>query len=437
MRSRWPILFLLALPALLVYPQYKPFYNQYNFTYGTKAMSMGNAFTAVADDLTAVFWNPAGLADKRMPEFYFAYQAESQKQEYDPQETGHLGTLLRYDFQLASKLKQINFFSVSAPAEFWKMKWGFALSYYRFIPYGFKGSAVEPFTFPPDSAISTAASVTFTGSEGVDVLAFSAAAGISEYFSLGCTLQQFFSSGSLHLQTRNRNGEFHEQTSESLGGRNLIIGLMFRPFKTLNFAFTFHSGVKNNFDSSLLTWEVDEEGADVNWNATSSLARVTIPSQYSLGAALKPCRWLNLSFDYSRSDWRQGTLENYYDHGPLLPYPQKNYFNSEQQDVRNLRLGMEINLPLRRLLLHLRGGWSSDGQLYADYFGQSVKVKGYAAGVGCEFSNSLLLEIAYQRQTADWPEVGYFTDEPAISSHYSADLLKFSLTYRFGKIFQQ
>jgi hypothetical protein len=29
---------------------------------GARAMSMGGAFTAIADDATAVFWNPAGLA---------------------------------------------------------------------------------------------------------------------------------------------------------------------------------------------------------------------------------------------------------------------------------------------------------------------------------------------------------------------------------------
>lgn len=437
MKSRWPIFFLLALPALLAYPQYKPFYNHYNFTYGTKAMSMGNAFSAVADDLTAVFWNPAGLADKRAPEFYFAYQAESLKQGYDPQEADYLGTRLRYDFALASKLKQINFFSVSAPAEFWKMKWGFALSYYRFIPYGFKGSAVEPFTFPPAGSASTKAIVNVTGSEGIDVLAFTAAAAISEYVGLGCTVQQFFSSGSLHLQFVNRNGEFDEQYSESLRGRNLIVGLMFRPFKALNLAFTYHGGVKSNFESSLLTWQVDGDGADVNVNAMSSLARVTIPSQYSLGAALRPWRRLNLSFEYSRIDWREGTLEAYYDFAASLPFPQKGYFDSKQQDVRNLRLGMEIDLPLRRLLLHFRGGWSSDGQLYADSSGQAVDVSGYAAGVACEFGNSLLLEIAFQRQVATWQEVGYFTDEPTVSSHYSADLLKFSLTYRFGRIFKE
>ncbi|HEY4643792.1 MAG TPA: hypothetical protein VIH68_03655, partial [Bacteroidota bacterium] len=29
---------------------------------GARALGMGNAFTAVADDYTAIFWHPAGLA---------------------------------------------------------------------------------------------------------------------------------------------------------------------------------------------------------------------------------------------------------------------------------------------------------------------------------------------------------------------------------------
>jgi hypothetical protein len=436
MRSRLFVL-LLLLPALPAFSQYKPFYNQYNFCYGTKAMAMGNAFTAVADDLSAAFWNPAGLAGRRSPEFYFAYQAGSLEQSYDPQESEYLGTTLRYEYGLASKLKQINFFSVSAPAEFWKMKWGFALSYYRYIPYGFKGSVTEPFTFPPAGDASTAASVTFTGSEGIDVLAFSAAAAITEYVSLGCTVQQFFSSGSLHLQFVDRNGEFHEQFSESLRGRSLIVGLIFRPLTALSLAFAYHGGVKGNFDSSRLTWDVDAEGSDVNLASEASLARVTIPSHYSLGAALRPWRWLTLSVDYSRIDWSKGNLENYYDFDPSLPFPQKAYIASNQQDVRNLRLGTEIDVPLRRLLLHLRGGWSSDRQLYADFSGQAVRVKSWAAGAACEFGRSLLLEIAYQHQAAEWPEEGYFVSERAVTSRTSASLLKFSLTYRFGKIFKE
>jgi long-subunit fatty acid transport protein len=437
MKTRGLIFFLALFSALAVYPQYKPFYNQYNFTYGTKAMALGNAFTAVADDLTAVFWNPAGLAALRIPEFYFAYQAESLAQEFDPQEKAVDDYILRYDYNVSSKLKQINFFSVSAPAEFWKIKWGFALSYYRYIPYGFKGSAAETISYPQSGYVPLVTTVNFKGSEGIDVLAFSAAAALTEYFSIGCTVQQFFSSGSMHLQTLDRGGEFHDQYTESLRGRNFIVGLMFRPFKALNLAFTYHGGLKNNFDSALLSWDVDEQGVKKNQDATASLARVVIPVQYSMGAALRLARWLNLSFDYSRIDWQKGTIADYYDPGSILPYPQKADFSRPQKNISNLRLGTEIDLPLRQWLLHLRGGLFSDRQLYADANDLAVKISGYAAGIGCEFSPYLQLEIAYQRQNAAWGENSYFPNYQEVSSRYRADVLKFSMTYRFGRFFKE
>ena len=40
---------------------------------GVRAMGMGGAFTGVADDFTAVFWNPAGLAQMQKREVYVAF----------------------------------------------------------------------------------------------------------------------------------------------------------------------------------------------------------------------------------------------------------------------------------------------------------------------------------------------------------------------------
>ena len=77
------LLLLLALPVL-AFSQYKPWYNFYNFAFGAKARAMGNAFTAVADDLTASFWNPAGLAGKRGPEFYLGYMTSTQAHDFAP-----------------------------------------------------------------------------------------------------------------------------------------------------------------------------------------------------------------------------------------------------------------------------------------------------------------------------------------------------------------
>ena len=42
--------------------------NQYGF--GAKSIAMGGAFTAVSDDYSAVFWNPAGLSQIKKMEFF-------------------------------------------------------------------------------------------------------------------------------------------------------------------------------------------------------------------------------------------------------------------------------------------------------------------------------------------------------------------------------
>jgi len=436
MKARALTLLLLSFSPLL-FSQYKPWLNFYNFAYGSKARAMGNAFTAVADDLTAVFWNPAGLAAKRSPEFHLSYKSLSQKHDYDPQDRVLPNDTKLYSFNFSSLLNQIDFFSVSAPAVIWKRNWTFALSYYRYIPYGFKGSALEVLTYLHDRNNPLKTTVTFTGSEGMDVLAFSASVALTGHFALGGTLQQFFDSGSLHLRTVEPAGEFHRQYNEKLEGGNVIAGLLFSPFAFLRLGFTWHSGLRSPLASSLLTWEVGKDGTKINPREENCAARVRIPEQYALGALLQPSGWLDLSAEYSRLDWGKGTIENYYDFGRVLPYPQKENWDQKQKDIRNLRFGAEARLPLGHWLMHLRGGWSADRQLYADASGQAVVITGYAVGLGCEFSRNLLLEIGYQKQTADWPEKSFFNREPDVVTHYRADVFSLSLNYRFGDIFKK
>ncbi len=44
---------------------------------GVRSMAMGGAYVGVADDFTAVYWNPAGLAQIRQRELYVAFQRTS------------------------------------------------------------------------------------------------------------------------------------------------------------------------------------------------------------------------------------------------------------------------------------------------------------------------------------------------------------------------
>jgi long-subunit fatty acid transport protein len=428
---------LLALPALS-FSQYKPWYNFYNFAYGAKARAMGNAFTAVADDLTAAYWNPAGLAAKRGPEFYLSYMASSQAHDYDLQDKAVTGETRLYNYNLSGRLNQIDYFSVSAPTLMLKRPFSFALSYYRYIPYGFKGSVQEIVTFLHDRSHPRRTTVTFTGSEGLDVLAFSAAAAATQYFSLGVTLQQFFGSGSMNLFTQPSLGEdSYRQYTEKLQGRSVIVGALFAPAEFLRLGITWHSGLRNRLDSSLLTWKVDGNEGESEAEEISCQARVTIPEQYSFGFLLRPARWLDLSGDYSRIAWEKGTIENYYDSASALPYPQLDDWPGSQQSARNLRFGLEARVPFRSWNLNLRGGWSSDRQLYADITGRAVRVLGYSAGIGCEFRSHFLVEAAFQKRVADWPEDGFAADSPDVATHFRSDVLFLALTYRFGHVFKE
>jgi long-subunit fatty acid transport protein len=420
---------LFLLPALLV-GQYKSWYNFYNFSYGAKARAMGNAFTAVADDLTAAFWNPAGLAARRSPEFYLSYNTSSQKHDYDLQAS----ETEEYNYHFADKLNQIDFFSVSAPMNILKRPSTLALSYYRYIPYGFKGSVQEGFTVLGDPSRARATTVTFTGSEGIDILAFSISSAVTDHFSLGATLQQFFGSGSMHLATVSATGEFYSQSTEKLQGRNVIIGTLFSPWPFMRLGFTWHSGLKNTLDSELLTWEVNKEGQKINKGESSCQARLVLPEQYSFGACLRLAKWLDVSTEYSRLDWEKSTIENYYGSG-LLPFPQKDAWALGQKNARNLRFGLEAHLPFRKWQVHVRGGFSSDGQFYLDKTDQSVRIQCVAAGIGWEFTPNLLLDVSYQRQVAHWLEDGFFFAD--VPTHFRASVFHLSLTYRFGHIFQE
>jgi long-subunit fatty acid transport protein len=66
------ILLLLVFQSLPAYAQYADDalrFSSIGFGVGSRALSMGGAYIGVADDYTAVFWNPAGLAQMRRLEF--------------------------------------------------------------------------------------------------------------------------------------------------------------------------------------------------------------------------------------------------------------------------------------------------------------------------------------------------------------------------------
>ena len=432
--SRILALLLLLAPGL-TFAQFKPWYHQYNFTYGAKARAMGNAFVAVADDLTASFWNPAGLAGLREPEFYLAYKSTGQDHDYELQDRRLPSDTRLYNYNFDGRLNQIDFFAISAPFRAWRRPCTLAVGYYRYVAYGFKGTAKEMITsliglWPPRRTTTE-----FAGSEGFDVLAFSLGVKAARFLSLGVTLQQFFGTGRRSFHTQEPDEEYFSSVTENLRGRSFVVGALVTPSPWLRLGLAWRSALRNRLESTVATWQEDGTGEKFAEASASCQAWVTFPEQYAAGVQLQPRPWLDLSAEYSASEWQRGSIENYFD-APRLPYPQLADWASAQNQVRNLRLGAEARLELGRRILRLRGGWSRERQLYRDGVDAAVILNGYSLGAGWEFSPWLLLEAAYQRQRADFRENGYFNLRVEVPTHFRGDVIFLALTYRFGHVFR-
>ncbi len=79
MKSQNIIIFFLLIP-LLVAAQNRPFRvgtttaNFLEIGYGSAGIAMGDAYTSMAEDISAIYWNPAGLAFMKHSEAQFAQQ---------------------------------------------------------------------------------------------------------------------------------------------------------------------------------------------------------------------------------------------------------------------------------------------------------------------------------------------------------------------------
>ena len=434
MKASFFLVSLLFSEALL-FPGFKPWYNYYNFAYGTRALSLGNAFTAKADDLTAIYWNPAGIVQTPSAQFYLSYRSDSLRL-HEVQDHGSGADAQTFDYQLEHRLNQIDFFSICLPARLWNRQWGFAFSYYRYIPYGFSGMSESILSTNSHFVILNRSVIISKGSEGMDAFGFTAAMKLHESLSLGITVQQLFNSGIQQLQYGPLDPANYDQYIERLGGRNLILGILFHPVRPVTVGFSFHSAIRGQLTSTYLFWSTDAAGKRVSQRANESSGGINIPEHFSVGLAVRPAAFLSLYYEYAAIPWEKGSLSQYYGSQGAVPFPLKSDFNFKQKDSASNRFGVESRLHYKTKLIFLRGGWSRERQLYVDNHLQQVTLQALSMGIGIELYSYMLVEFAYQHQRGNWSEDGYSPWGGDIPARYTADVFRFSVTYNFSRIFQ-
>jgi hypothetical protein len=331
---------------------------------GARALGMGGAFLARADDATAASWNPAGLSYLRLPELSAVWAQSATSTHESPNDPkngnksdrGHGGTP--------------DFFAVTYPAQIRGVSGAVQVSFQRVI------------SFRSTRTIEDQAPRTSDGGGGFDVLAAGTGVQVARWLRLGATVNRWFNGYSQHV-VKETAGEFRPGTSVQdaqfrLSAWNANAGIIWSPRDNVSIGAVgktpFSAAVtlsRERVDRVITVDGVSETGNDY----TRSDVVLDFPGAIGIGASLRPRSALTVSVDYTRSYWSKGKIHNFFtlprqgipadspdDFFPELPYP--TLIDPHQRDTEQIRGGLEYVWIHGRLKWPLRFGYFKDRQFF-------------------------------------------------------------------------
>jgi long-chain fatty acid transport protein len=346
---------------------------------GARALGMGGAFLARADDATAASWNPAGLSYLRLPEASFVWLHNQ------------LTTRSR---TLADALQTVDdrsgnspdFVAFAFPYEVGRVSGSAQISYQRVIAFGGERSIED---------VDQTRTVSSSG--GFDVLALGTGLRLSRTLRGGLTVNHWFNGYDQVVVREQREVPTRQMATFDLSGWNIHAGLIWSPIESLNLGAVFKSAFHAN--ASLKRSRLDRfpSGPTNNSFSRDNLG-LDLPGAIGLGASWRPRSNLTLALDFTRTDWSEGRISNFFtlqradvgvtppvpteprDSFKVLPYPTLN--DARQQDTTQLRGGAEYVILGKRLKWPIRVGYFTDQQFFRAADGHAPVLTGLTFGAG-------------------------------------------------------
>jgi long-subunit fatty acid transport protein len=367
-----------------------------DFGVGARAMGMGGAYTSVADDFTAVYWNPAGLSHLKRMEFYGAMSHEKVDKE-----TEYFGDI---NSTFVSNTKP-NSFGIVLPVPTYQGGLAFAFGVNRVQSFDAR-SKVKGFnnlTLDEDPELGQLNIDELTDeSGGIYSWDFGAAVDIAPNVSLGATLS--FLSGrydySLKLDANdtknldsNITGISYQDTitTDYLGVEGKV-GLLARVAKPLKLGLTIT--IPMSFSASEYwtqdTYYAYDDGTDDSqYDEGTFDYDISRPFRFNLGLSLLPIPNALISADVSYTDWTQTE----YSKSPSEDVSNEDFIN-DYRATAGFRVGAEYYIPQAGLML--RAGYILDPLSYKP---EDTEIKTdrqfITAGVGLIMDESFSMDIAY------------------------------------------
>ncbi|HPR63021.1 MAG TPA: hypothetical protein PK014_02270 [Thermoanaerobaculia bacterium] len=444
---------------------------------GARALGMGGAFTAVADDATAASWNPAGLAQLTKPEasFVFDHFSGSIDTEWLYTRTYDEGFMFEgtQQFQEGSlTYNGVSFLSATYPFSIKEHPFVTQISFHRLSTFpAFRSTWLERWSLlDTDNILYTTevydykTTADYTG--GINATTLSLATELGSGFRLGISLNymdaditnknyssyratyQGYYSGDVYLWDFWRKDSFQYTFSDL----NFDFGLHWKLSDFVTVGAVYHSAFETDLDysstSELFDSSINYLYSPVRDNGKS---QISWPDGYAVGIAIHPTNLFTIALDYSVTNWSEAKLDSisaagfYYDSstglwvpaifsGEDVPYPYFSY--SQQEDTSSWRIGMEYVYILGKAAIPFRLGFFREDQI-VNYWdaGEIPTYDGITMGTGITY-NRVQFDIAWVHTTGD--EKGYYgetfagvLDEQVSSTSISNDRVLASLIVRF------
>ncbi|MCP2604911.1 outer membrane protein transport protein [Candidatus Aminicenantes bacterium AH-873-B07] len=311
---------------------------------GSRALSMGGAYIGLADDFSAIFWNPAGLTqiDQTIVGVYIGDNISFGSYKYKFPLLGinvnaktitnhYLSGMVAYCRPISDKL--ITGLAIYMPSHT-GAEWD--------------GNDLKDFT---NREI-------FKWFGRIGIIAFSPviAYKINDYLSFGATLNVYYGMMALKLPALESLGQYEEDASGY--GYGASIGILLKPLRNLSFGFTFKTSNKIDFEGRakipVFTF--------LGFNSESNFRRDIIwPMWVGIGIAFKPLRNLIFTSDIQWTQWsKEKIIYTFYD-----DYGWRELFKAEEadkmefywEDKIQFRFGMEFS-PTEKIAV--RAGYYYD-----------------------------------------------------------------------------
>ena len=372
---------------------------------GARAMGMGGAFTAIADDATAASWNPAGLAQLTKPEASLVYDTYTGDVSYQDEGTFDFDSGLSNYYEDLGDKADLDYDALSFASFLYPIAMG-----NRFLVTQFSYSRLSNF---PDvdnpysyyNEWSNASGPLYTETEeydlqssfsgGIDAYTLSVATDIAPGFHLGVSLNYMQADVKMTKDVlysySNSEGEAYDDAWRETSGYDFSdlyfdVGFLWKISEQFAFGGVYHSGFTADAD-----YEFGEDvyPASIEW-----------PTGWGLGLAYRPTAAITLALDYSKRNWSDGKVdwEDPQFEDTTFPYL---YFD-RQFDTSSIRLGFEYAFVLgNNAVVPFRLGYFQEDQIAAYFWGgDQPDSTGYTVGTGFAYKN-FQIDIAYVHTSAD------------------------------------